>query len=81
MQTEQALVLAKPMEDGSLAVGHFNFDEVAATITVTWEQLGIKGRQRVRDLWRQKDLGVFEDNYETQVPRHGTAMLRLFAGK
>ena len=81
VQTEQTLILAKPMEDGSLAVGLFNLDEVAAPIAVTWEQLGIKGRQRVRDLWRQKDLGVFEDNYETQVPRHGTAMLRLFAGK
>ena len=81
LQTEQALILAKPMEDGSLAVGLFNLDEVAAPIAVTWEQIGIKGRQWVRDLWRQKDLGVFEDNYETQVPRHGVAMLRLFAGK
>jgi alpha-galactosidase len=81
VQTEQALVLAKPMEDGSLAVGLFNLDEVAAPITVTWEQLGIKGKQRVRDLWRQKDLGVSQDKYETQVTRHGVAMLRLFAGK
>jgi len=81
LQTEQALVLAKPMEDGSLAIGLFNLDEVAAPIAVDWEQLGIKGKQRVRDLWRQKDLGVFQDKYETQVPRHGVAMLRLFVGK
>jgi len=81
LQTEQVLVLAKPMEDGSLAVGLFNLDEVAAPIAVAWEQLGIKGRQRVRDLWRQKDIGVFEDKYEAEIPRHGVAMLRLFAGK
>jgi alpha-galactosidase len=69
------------MEDGSLAVGLFNLDEVAAPIAVTWEQLSIKGPRRMRDLWRQKDIGVFEDMYEAEIPRHGVAMLRLFAGK
>jgi alpha-galactosidase len=41
--------------------------------------LGIKGKHRVRDLWRQKDIGTFEGKFETEVARHGVAMLRLFA--
>jgi len=79
VQTGQALILAKPMDDGSLAVGLFNLDEMAATIKVTWSQLGIEGPHRLRDLWRQKNIGVFDDNFETEIPRHGVAMLRLFA--
>jgi len=74
VQTDQVLILSKPMEDGSLAIGLFNLDEVASPIRTTWPG----GPRRVRDLWRQKDIGVFEDSFETNVPRHGVAMLRLF---
>jgi len=78
VQTGQTLILAKPMEDGSTALGLFNLEEATTRIGVTWEQLGVKGRQRVRDLWRQKDIGVFAEKFEAEVPRHGVAMLRVF---
>ena len=35
------------------------------------------GPQRVRDLWRQKDLGVFHRRYEATVSRHGVSLVRL----
>ncbi len=79
VRTDGTFILAKPMEDGSLAVGLFNLEETAKPIAAGWEQLGIKGKQRVRDLWRQKDIGTFEGKFETEVARHGVAMLRLFA--
>jgi alpha-galactosidase len=34
-------------------------------------------RQLVRDLWRQKDLGYFKDQFQTPVPRHGVVLVRV----
>ena len=33
--------------------------------------------QLVRDLWRQKDMGPFENRFEGEVPRHGVMLLRV----
>ena len=74
-------VWAKDMEDGSKAVGLFNRSEFEAAVKVTWQTLGIKGKQKVRDLWRQKDLGVFTDQFETKVPRHGVVLVRIARAK
>jgi alpha-galactosidase len=74
---EDLEVWAKEMEDGSKAVGLFNRGEMAATVTAKWSDLGLVGKQSVRDLWRQKDLGVYEGHFQASVPRHGVVMLRL----
>jgi alpha-galactosidase len=71
-------VWAKDMEDGSKAVGLFNRGEMQSKVTVKWSDLGIDGTQRVRDLWRQRDVGVLSSSFATQVPRHGAVMLRLW---
>jgi len=76
--TEDWQVWAKEMEDGSKAVGLFNVSEIGMTVGVQWSDLGIRGGYRVRDLWGQKDIGVFADRFEMDVPRHGAAMVRLF---
>jgi alpha-galactosidase len=70
--------MAKDMEDGSKAVGLFNTAEIQTDITVSWEDLGITGPQRVRDLWRQKDLGTYRNQFKAKVPRHGVVFVRLF---
>jgi len=66
------------MEDGSLAVGLFNLAEQPRTITVTWKDLGLTGPQRVRDLWRQKDLAPADRSCNATVNRHGVMLLRLW---
>jgi alpha-galactosidase len=70
-------VWAKDLEDGSKAVGLFNLGEQPAKVTVTWEQLGAKGPQVVRDLWRQKNLGSFTSSFESKVPRHGVVLVKI----
>lgn len=75
--TDEQLVLAKPMEDGSSAVGLFNLGDQAQEISVGWSELGIEGTRQARDLWRQKDLGAFDGSFSATVPRHGVILVRL----
>jgi alpha-galactosidase len=70
-------VWAKDLEDGSRAVGLFNLGEDDTTVTVNWSDLGIHGKQTVRDLWRQKNLGKFDGKFEATVPRHGVVLVRI----
>jgi alpha-galactosidase len=76
-QTADECVLVKELEDGSKAVGLFNLRAEPAKLTVSRSELGISGKQRVRDLWRQKDLGKFNTSFQIEVPRHGVAFVRL----
>ena len=70
-------VWAKDMEDGSKAVGLFNRGYKAAKVTVKWSDLGLAGKQNVRDLWRQKDLGKFKNEFTAEVPRHGVVLVKV----
>jgi alpha-galactosidase len=71
-------VWERHLEDGSLAVGLFNRSENETNVTAYWSDLGISGKQKVRDLWRQKDLGGFKDKFTSSVPRHGVVMIRIW---
>jgi len=77
-QTDEYFIMAKDMEDGSKAVGLFNTTEIATNIAVSWKDLGIEGPYRIRDLWRQKNLGTYKNRFEAKVPRHGVSLIRIF---
>ena len=77
-RSEDEFVLAKPMEDGSLAVGLFNLRNTPGTVAVDWAALGMTGQRRVRDVWRQKDLAPAADRYAAEVNAHGVMLVRLF---
>jgi len=65
-------------------VGLFNLSEARRDITVIATDLGVSGRQRVRDLWRWKDIGTVADEYTASVARHGVMLVRMWpahAGK
>jgi alpha-galactosidase len=72
-----SFVMIKELEDGSKAVGLFNRGPSAVEISVPWPVIGAVGPQTVRDLWRQHDLGVFQDSFNTRVPPHGVFLVRL----
>ncbi len=74
---EDDLVLAKPLEDGSLAVGLFDLGPVGQRIEVSWTELGIEGPRQVRDVWRHKDVGVVDGAWVADVGRHGVSLVRL----
>ncbi len=69
-------VWARPLWDGTVAVGLFNRGKNATKVEVNWNEIGLSGQQPVRDLWRQRDLGAVE-NYATQVPSHGAILVKV----
>jgi alpha-galactosidase len=70
-------VWSRFLEDGSRAVGLFNRGDDEMEVKVAWPQIEVKGPQRVRDLWRQKDIGTFPDGYRARIPRHGVLFLKV----
>jgi alpha-galactosidase len=70
-------IWVRELEDGSRAAGLFNRGEGLAAVTASWADLGVSGPQKVRDLWRQKDVGVFDGAFTAYVARHGVVMVRL----
>jgi alpha-galactosidase len=70
-------VWAKPLADGSLAVGLFNLGNDDAPVRVTWKELGLTGPHIPRDLWRRQTLDPVDGQLELPVKRHGAALLRL----
>ena len=77
---ENLKVYVKELADGTKAVGLFNTGEKPVTATLLWEESGLKGPQRLRDLWRQKDLGTFEGKFSAEIPAHGVILLKLTSG-
>jgi alpha-galactosidase len=77
-QTDTEFILAKDMEDGSKAIGIFNLLNKPANLGVSWSDIDIKGQQLVRDLWRQTDLGIFENAFSSEIPPHGVTMIRIW---
>jgi alpha-galactosidase len=77
-KTDSCGVLAKDLADGSKAAGLFNVtDSIARKLTVKWSDLGIQGAYIVRDLWRQKDLSVYKEEFSAEVPPHGVVMIGI----
>lgn len=69
----------KDMEDGTKAAGLFNRGEYETEVTARWADLGVRGKQTVRDLWRQRDIGDHENEFTAMVARHGVVLLRVRA--
>ena len=73
-----AEVWAKPMSDGSLVFALFNTCAFPMPVAVDFASLGLEGSWRVRDLWRQQDVGVVSGSYSAEVFVHATHLVRLF---
>jgi alpha-galactosidase len=70
-------VWAKPLSRGRMAVGLFNSGESSLPASVSFDKLGYSHPVRVRNLWEQKDLGVFKGSYSITVPKHGVVLIEI----
>lgn len=88
-------VWLKQLENGGYAVGLFNVDDYQKTpqsyfrwgdekprsYELNLAKIGLKGKWKIRDVWRQKDIGSINDTFKTDIPHHGVVMVRMFQQK
>jgi len=90
---KNGMVMAKELTGHAKAIGMFNFPgdkrnpadyfvwdgtgDGSKKITITASEIGITGKFKVRNVWTQKDLGVFENSFEIEVPYHGVILLNI----
>ena len=88
-------VWKRELENGDYALGIFNIggygktpqsffrwgNEQPKTFTLNFNAIGLVGNFKVRDVWRQKDLGAFKGSISTLIPHHGVMMFRLKKNK
>lgn len=78
-------IYVKEMEDGSQAVGFCNFGLEKAKVNYKdFAKLGISGRKKVRDLWRQRDISTLDtdtDQLSIEVPVHGVLLYKFTPAK
>jgi hypothetical protein len=66
-------------KDRYLAV--FNLGEAPADVAVAWNELSVKGKCAVRDLWEKKNLGPFESTFTSKINPHGAGLYRVSPAK
>jgi len=69
-------VWTKELEDGSIAIGIFNLDDTAQKRSVDFSSIKIPASVKLRDVWRQKDLGNFSGSYAAAIPGHGCILIK-----
>jgi alpha-galactosidase len=70
-------IWAKPLADGSQAVGLFNGTDAAIDITLEFKTIGAPAQAKVRDLWQHRDLGMMKESFTADVPQHGVVLVRV----
>lgn len=78
-------IYVKDLEDGGKAVAFANFGREKVNLSYKdFRQLGISGRQTVRDIWRKKDIAKINTTNQTlslDILAHGVAYYKLSPGK
>ncbi len=85
-------IWVKDLEDGSKAVGLFNVGDKKKNlaeyftnkisgskeqIVLKASDIGISGNFKVRDIWRQKNLGIYSKKFSVKVPHHGVMLIKI----
>jgi alpha-galactosidase len=78
-------IYVKELEDGSSAVGFCNFGLDIVDLSYSdFSKLGINGKIKVRDIWRQKDLSTLDTKtgkIALKVPVHGVLLYKFTSVK
>lgn len=77
MKTDEYEIWARELENGSKAVGLFNKTEKPLYIPVELNDLQLCGKQIMRDLWTQEELGKVRTHFEMMTQPHGARLVIL----
>lgn len=70
-------IWARPLADGSHAVGLFNRSESPIKMTLDFKTIGAGASAKLRDLLDHKDLGTLHNSYTVEVPKHGVVLVKV----
>ena len=77
VRTDSHEIWKRPLSNGDFAVGIVNLYPLTKRIDLNFSDIGLEGAFRVRDVWRQKDEGVFSKAYCVELPPHATKVIRM----
>jgi alpha-galactosidase len=69
--------VSKMSNSKDLNVAFFNLGKEAKDIKISWEELGLTGNYKVRDLWAKQDIGSFSGAFNKSVNSHGAKIFRF----
>ena len=71
----QVQVWTKELEGGKTAIGIFNLSDSLVKPSIDFGAIQISPHQKLRDAWRQKELGSFSNSFAGAVAAHGVLLL------
>ncbi len=69
-------VWVKELKDGSKAIGIFNLDDKTVKTMINFSDIKLPAQLKLRDVWKQQDLGVFKNSFSTSIPSHGVVLIK-----
>jgi alpha-galactosidase len=79
LDKDQLQVWIKELEDGSKAVGIFNLSDSSLQPTINFSTIKLAAELKLRDVWKQKDLGSYKRSFIAAIPAHGVLLLNAKA--
>lgn len=64
-------------KEESRIVALFNLSSSPSSVAVSWSEIGITGKAKVRDVWSHKNLGVFQGEFSANLPAHGCELVKI----
>jgi hypothetical protein len=58
-------------------VALFNTGAVSREMAISWAELALSGKYKVRDLWHKHDLGVFKGRFANTLNPHGAGLYKF----
>ena len=78
MNEEATEVWAGKLSDDSYAVLLLNRGSLKSDVSINWEEIGFSSfKALLRDLWKRKDLGIFEYKYTVNLEPHYSQLLKV----
>lgn len=74
-------IWSRPLSEGTTAVAIINSGFLQTPATIHFSDIGVKGKQPIRDLWLHKNMGLYENEYNVTVPAHGCVVLKIGKSK
>jgi alpha-galactosidase len=69
-------VWTKELADGATAIGIFNLDNKTNKQLIEFADIHLPSKLKLRDAWRQKELGIINNSYNAVLPAHGVILLK-----